>query len=73
MNILLNNEINQLGLDFIILKKLIDNNIYTINDLWNLKRKDLRKINLDNIEIKQIVIKLQLYDIDLNKRIYDKS
>ena len=53
------------------LKKLYDNNIKTINDIWILKRKDLKDIGLNDKEIKSIVISLQLEGLDLNKKIYD--
>lgn len=57
-------------LDCVILKKLNTNNIYTVEDLWNLKRKDLKSFNLNDNEIKQVIIKMQLHGIDLNRRIY---
>jgi len=57
-------------LDCVILKKLNTNNIYTVGDLWNLKRKDLKSFNLNDNEIKQVIIKMQLHGIDLNRRIY---
>ncbi len=57
-------------LDCVILKKLNTNNIYTVRDLWNLKRKDLKSFNLNDNEIKQVIIKMQLHGIDLNRKIY---
>ncbi len=64
-------EITKLNLTSNLLKKLYDNNIKTINDIWILKRKDLKDIGLNDKEIKSIVISLQLEGLDLNKKIYD--
>ena len=64
-------NINALNLTSNVIKILQDNNINTINDLWLLTRKDLKKLGLTDKEIKQIVISLQLNGIDLNKKIYD--
>lgn len=58
------------NLEDITLQKLNNNNIHTVNDLWNLKRKDLKSFDLNDNEIKQIIIKMQLHGIDLNRRIY---
>jgi len=67
-----NNSFDNLitNLDEITLEKLNNNNIYTVNDLWKLKRKDLKGFDLNDNEIKQIIIKMQLHGIDLNRRIY---
>lgn len=35
-------------------------------------KKDLKKMNFEDREIQQIIIKLQLVGIDLNKKIYSK-
>lgn len=64
-------EITKLNLTSNLLKKLYDNNIKTINDIWILKKKDLKDIGLNDKEIKSIVISLQLEGLDLNKKIYD--
>lgn len=50
-----------------LLKK---NNICKIEDLWILNRKKLKEMGISDTEIKQIVIKLQLLGLDLNKKMY---
>jgi hypothetical protein len=72
-NVFLKDELRRLEIDIDIIKKLNDVSIYTIGDLWNLTRIDLKKIKLTDNQINQIVIKMQLYGIDLNKRIYNKN
>lgn len=67
---MLNQDISRLDLESSLIVKLKDNNINTIHDLWRLKRTDLKKIGLNDNEINQIMIKLQLQGIDLNKKIY---
>ena len=64
-------NITKLNLTINLTKKLCDNNINTINDIWILKRKDLKNIGLTDKEIKSIIIALQLEGLDLNKKIYD--
>jgi 5-bromo-4-chloroindolyl phosphate hydrolysis protein len=64
-------EITKLNLTYPIIKKLKENNINIINDLWILKRKQLKDLGLTDKEIKSIVISLQLEGLDLNKKIYD--
>ncbi len=64
-------EITKLNLTSNLLKKLYDNNIKVINDLWILKRKELKELGITDKEIKSIVISLQLEGLDLNKKIYD--
>jgi 5-bromo-4-chloroindolyl phosphate hydrolysis protein len=54
-----------------IIKKLLDNNIVFIKDLWVLKRKDLKKIKMTDKEIKSIIRALQLEGLDLGKTMYD--
>lgn len=53
-----------------IIDKLKHNNIFSIKELWTLKRKDLKGFDLSDIEINQIIINLQLNGIDLNKKVY---
>lgn len=66
----LENDISLLYLDHKINTVLIDHHIITIRDLWELKRKDLKKMNLSDSQINQIIIKLQLNGIDLNKKVH---
>lgn len=53
-----------------IIDKLKLHNIHSVKDIWYLKRKDLKDFNLNDNEINQIIIKLQLNGIDLNKKVY---
>lgn len=71
----MNNNIFNKNLDYLKLDKEIaiilnNNNIITIKDLWNQNRNYLRKIGLLNNQIKDIIIKLELNGIDLNKKTY---
>ena len=68
--LLLEKEIEELNLDSKITKILKENNIIFIKDVWILKRQDLKKMSLTDSDITQVSIKLQLYGLDLNKKIY---
>ena len=67
----LEDSIKKMGLSDKITNKLIDNDIKYIKDIWILKRKDLKKLNLTDKEIKSVIIALQLEGLDLGKKIYD--
>lgn len=69
MEELLNRQIRFLGLPIQLENKLLDNNINIIYDLWVSKRSNLKKI-LNDREISDIIIKLQLHGLDLNKKVY---
>jgi len=69
----LNSNLKDLGLEKEVINKLNSKNISTVKNLWGLKREQLKDIGLSNEEINQITIKLQLFGIDLNKRVYDKK
>lgn len=69
----LEKNIELLGLDEESLKILIDNNIITIKDLWLKKRMDLKNINLSDNQINKIIIKMQLFGLDLNQKVYKNS
>ena len=64
-------DIKSLNFTSTLTKKLNNLNIRVINDLWILKRKDLKEKGLTDSEIKSIIISLQLEGLDLNKKIYD--
>ena len=66
----LDNPIEFLKTNNTITNKLKKNNIIFVKDLWYLKRKDLKSLNFTDIEINEIIIKMQLNEIDLNKKIY---
>ena len=63
-------KISSLNLDKNIEKKLVDNNINIIEDLWLKKRKELKENGFSDKEIKSIIISLQLQGLDLNKKKY---
>lgn len=67
---ILEKSIEELGLNTKMTSILVDNDINTIEDIWVLKRKDLRAFSLSDSGITQIVIKLQLFGLDLNKKVY---
>lgn len=69
----LKRNIDVLNLENKIITSLRKNNILTIYDLWLLKRNDLKNYGLSDSEINQILIKLQLLGIGLNKKIYDND
>ena len=54
----LNLSLETLEIDTEIIKKLKQNNIYEVKDLWNLKRKNLKELGLTDQEIKHFTIKL---------------
>lgn len=58
---------NKLELPNDILEILNENNITSIEQLKNLKRKDLLLLNLNNSQVKEIRIKLQLLGLDIKK------
>lgn len=63
-------KIEVLSLNQDITKTLENNNIIIIKDLWEKTRTNLKNINLNDAQINQIIIKLQLFGIDLNKKVY---
>jgi DNA-directed RNA polymerase alpha subunit len=66
----LDNPIEDLNIKNTITQKLKKNNILVIKDIWKLKRKDLKSLDFSDDEINQIIIKLQLRGLDLNKKVY---
>lgn len=69
-NIYADKDIKILELETDIVKVLLDNEIKTVGDVWVMNRKKLKAIGLKDTDIKQIIIKLQLLGLDLNKRMY---
>ena len=67
---ILEKNIEELQLNNRIINKLKEKDIRIIKDLWKMKRKELKQLGFSDSEINQIIIKLQLYAIDLNKRVY---
>lgn len=68
--VILEKEIQELGVNQKVEKVLVDNGVNTIQDVWVLKRTDLKKKGLSDSDIMQITIKLQLNGLDLNRKIY---
>lgn len=54
-------------------ERLLLNHIETLENLWNIKRKELKEKQFRDSEINQIQIKLQLNGIDFNKKVYTKG
>ena len=69
----LEKDINVLELNSSIEKFLRANEINYIKDIWVLKRKDLKNLGLKDSDINTIVVKLQLFGLDLNKKVYSKD
>lgn len=67
---ILEKNIEELQLNNKIINKLKEKDIRIIKDLWKMKRKELKQLGFSDSEISQIIIKLQLHAIDLNKRVY---
>lgn len=63
-------SINNLSLSKEIVNKLKSNNLNYIEDVWILKRINLKNMEFNNDEIKEIIISLQLNGLDLNKKKY---
>lgn len=62
--------ISSLSLSKELVNKLKDKGINYIEDVWVLKRADLKTLGISNDEINNIIISLQLIGLDLNKKKY---
>ena len=62
--------IDNLNIEKELIQKLKEKEINTVEELWVLKRSDLKAMKLKNDEINDIIISLQLIGLDLNKRKY---
>ena len=62
--------IDNLSLEEELKNKLKQININYIEELWKLKRIDLKNNNFSNDEINKVIISLQLIGLDLNKKKY---
>lgn len=62
--------ISILALEKELENKLIEKNLNYVEDVWKLKRKDLKALGFANDEINDIIISLQLRGLDLNKKKY---
>lgn len=70
MNRIKNYRLEDFKLTNDILNKMNKNNIRSIEDVWILKRTDLKQMGFSNEEINLIIIELELLGLDLNKKIY---
>ena len=66
----LEKNIEDLGLESKITTVLKANKVEKIEDIWTKKRKEVKEYGFSDSEIMQITIKLQLYGLDLNKKVY---
>ena len=66
-------SLQELDLDLEIIKKLNQHQINRIEELWKLKRKNLKEFGLTDAQIKHISIKLQLHSLDLNQKVYHRN
>lgn len=62
--------ISSLSLSKELINKLKDKELNYIEDVWVLKRIDLKNMCFSNDEINDIIISLQLIGLDLNKKKY---
>ncbi len=69
-NINVDEALKSLKIDNNIIEKLEKRNIKTIKDLWVLTRKELKTLDFNDTEINHIRIKMQLWGLDLNKKMY---
>lgn len=69
-NKILDKDLSFLKLDSKVIEALNKNNINVINDLWCLNRKELKALEISDKDIHNIIVKLQLNGLDLNKRKY---
>jgi len=65
-----NRDISKLSLSKELINKLKDKELNYIEDVWVLKRINLKTLGFTNDEIKEIIISLQLIGLDLNKKKY---
>lgn len=69
-NFNLDYSINELNISKVIISKLNDLEIITVEDLWKCSRSFLKNNGLTDSEIHQIQIQLQLRSIDFGKKVY---
>ena len=63
-------SISSLSLSKELINKLKDKELNYIEDVWVLKRNNLKTLGFSNDEINNIIISLQLIGLDLNKKKY---
>lgn len=67
---ILKKDISVLDLDESIKNKLKEKNINILEDLWMSNRHKLKDMDFKDNEINQIIIKMQLSGLDLNRKKY---
>lgn len=67
---ILKKDISVLDLDESIKNKLKEKNINIVEDLWMSNRHKLKDMDFKDNEINQIIIKMQLSGLDLNRKKY---
>lgn len=72
-NIYLESKLSSIDISDTLQEKLKLKNIIYVKDLWLLKREDLKALKFNVSEINEIIIKMQLHGLDLNKKIYSKN
>lgn len=63
-------KLSKLNLSDKVLSILESHDIRSVYELWCLKRKDLKEWGLRDMEIKSVIISLQLMGLDLGKKRY---
>lgn len=66
----LNQNVSELKLDKKTVQKLEAQELKTVNDLWHVNRKELKRAGFTDSEIHQIIIQLELYGLDLGHRVW---
>ena len=71
INLPLDSDIEQLNLGADYLKLLKESNIILVRDLWCKTIKDLRELKFSDKQIRYLSLKLQLWGLDLGKKMYE--
>ena len=66
----INTNVKEIKLNEDAIKILANNNINTLEDVWQYKKTDLKNMGIADNQINQIRITLQLMGKDLNKKTY---
>ena len=69
MEIILHNSVETLKLGEKLNSKLKEKHIIKVEELWELTRKELKKLSFTDQDIHKIIIGLELHGLDLGKKI----
>lgn len=72
-NVYLSKKLDSIDISAKLIKKLNSKDINLVEDLWKISRNNLKDMDLTSDEINQIIIKMQLHGLDLNKKVYNKN